>query len=217
MVYLTESDTWFTWTTKKHRIHKDLIQISTVISWSCTPYTRISVLFPRTVPGRADKFTNFTSIHNLAAELAFALDKIHFLLINHCNLINHSDSNPSYQTPSENRNNQLEICPLKILMHCSKWPPNQQYQMQKNVTISKHPIILFCLWVQFLKVKRFLDQIHVLAWQDNSVHVMFSPSQSADKMLVNLPLLAKSTRDNKSNSRNWPNTEWLNLKTGIVV
>lgn len=121
MVNNTESDAWFTWTTKKPRKPRDLIQISAVIPWSCTPYTSNFVLFPRTVPGRADEFPNFTSIHNLVAELACALDKIHFLLKNHCNLINHRDSNPSYQTP-ENRNNQLKTCPLKIFLHSAKWP-----------------------------------------------------------------------------------------------
>lgn len=146
MVNNTQSNAWFIWTTKKHRNPRELIQISTVIPSSCTPYTSVSVLFPRTVPGRADEFTNFTSIHNPVAELACALEKIHFLLINHCNLINHSDSNLSYQTP-ENRNKQLKTCPLKIFLHCAKWPLTNNIRRKKcdHLKISGNSVLFVCV------------------------------------------------------------------------
>lgn len=199
MVNNTEYGAWFTWTTKKHRKPRELIQISTVISWSHTPYTSISVLFPRTIPGRADEFTNFTSIHNLVAELACALDKIHFLLINHCNVINHSDSNPTYQSPSENRNFQLETCPLKIFLHCAKWPLTNNIRCKKCDHLKTSQNTLLFVGVIFKSKEIFSSNPFTgMARQQRSYHVLTLPISRQDTgKLVSFSQKCKE----KSNSR----------------
>lgn len=194
----------------------ELIQISTVISWSCTPYTSISVLFPRTGPERADEFINFTSIHNLVAELACILDKIYFSLINHCNLINHNDSNPSYQTPSENRNDQLKTCPLKIFLHCAKWPLTNNIRGKKCDHLkTSGNIVLFVGVIFKSKEISSSNPFTGMARQQCGCHVLtLSISRQDTGKLVSF---RQKCKELKKQFQKGPNTEWLHLKMRFVV
>lgn len=145
-----------------------------------------------------------------------ALDKIHFLLINHCNLINHSDSNLSYHT-LENRNNQPETCPVKIFLHCAKWPFTNNIRCKKcdHLKMSKNTLLFVGI---ILKNKEIFSSnpFTGTARQQCACHVLtlLISRQDTGKWIC----LGKSAKNKKKNQfQKGPNTEWPHLKMGTVV